>query len=142
MSYLSGHVLAFPTEMQIRDDFESTSPFHDCLDTGKTFNECRYAARMQTQGQELKRSEQLSTSPFHDCMDGGSTWSQCIAAARLTGNSNEVEAVSSRGLEVRNGIFQGAIDDLGQSLGGSEQCYSANNLKGTGWLVSFAQIKF
>jgi hypothetical protein len=81
-----------------------------------------------------------SSSPFHDCMGSkNASWAGCRTAAGLTAPLTGAKPMLSRGLETRGQLpfnFNGIFSDLGQQLGGSEQCYSVNSLGGTGWLTT------
>ncbi|PMD54406.1 uncharacterized protein K444DRAFT_699188 [Hyaloscypha bicolor E] len=83
-----------------------------------------------------------SSSPFHDCMESeNAIWTDCRAAAGLTAQSTGSSTVVVGGLNTRALLpFHsiGTIIDLGQKLGGSEQCYSVNDLGATGWLTTTA----
>jgi hypothetical protein len=104
MSYTSGRAFEFPAVVPLNNENVSTSPFHDCMAAGGDFNDCRIAAQVQRQSQELKRSTlPSSTSPFHDCMEAGNaTWTDCTTTTGLTarlGGSNS-EHVADQKLEV------------------------------------------
>jgi hypothetical protein len=81
-----------------------------------------------------------SSSPFHDCMESeNATWTDCRAAAGLMAQSTGSRPVAVGGLNTRALLpFHSIriIIDLGQRLGGSEQCYSVNGLGATGWLTT------
>ncbi|RDL37698.1 uncharacterized protein BP5553_05131 [Venustampulla echinocandica] len=142
MSYTCGTAFALPSDLP--NTSVSTSPFHDCVSSGKGFNECR------AQSRGFKRDAPTSTSPFHDCMDKpDATLAKCTTSAGLVPRSADFrsKAEADGDLETRDLVlterkldinFKGFIDDLGHKLGGSEQCYSVNNLGRTSWLTNTA----
>jgi len=127
---LSGTALALPSNP---NGPTSNAPFHDCLESGKDWATCRQI--FSASSQELKR-DTASTSPFHDCLDSGKGWEQCHTALQTRTISPETNdlVVVERGIN-----FEGVISSLGiNDIGGTEQCYSVNNLGGTGWLTNTA----
>lgn len=145
MSAAVKDVFALPADNPV-NTLVSTSPFHDCLSSGSSFNDCRQAARVQRS--ELKRDTISSSSPFHDCISSeGTTWADCTLKAGLTPRAMDSISADASDLATRDSevterglpfTFKGVVDVLGQKLGGSEQCYSTNNLGGTGWLTNKA----
>ena len=121
----------------------SSTPFHDCLDSGKSWTECRVAVLPHFQ--DIRRDTPVSGSPFHDCLDSGKSWAEC----RLTVQDLTVNMTPTRTLVDRDAnttinerqlpkVILGTLLDLGLKFGQSEKCYSVNNLGGTGWLTNTA----
>lgn len=116
MSYACNTAFAFPSDLP--STAVSTSPFHDCLDSGKEFNECRAHSR------GLKRDVQISPSPFHDCMSQpDATLANCTTEAGLVARSDDSSSetnfevsLNERGIPFN---FKGFMDDMGTKLGGS-----------------------
>lgn len=133
-----GIAFALPSVGSASIDAVSTSPFHDCMEAGGGFNDCRAAVQAQ---RELKREvTSSSTSPFHDCMEAeNATWTACAKVAGLNTRSEESRSdLDARTLEARGlpFTFFPAIFQNGTTVGGGEKCYSVNNLGGTGWLTN------
>lgn len=127
--YYHGTTYALPTDSQVAT---SSSPFHDCLDTGKSWGDCSLAA--SPFARDLKRDIATSGSPFHDCLDTGKSFGECTLAVQSY--STRDITVVERGLPFQ---FDGVINDLGvNNIGGTSQCYSVNKLGGTGWLDNTA----
>jgi hypothetical protein len=113
------------------NDATSDSPFHDCLDSGKNWSDCRLAVNAHF---DLKRDTTNSSRPFHDCLDNGGSWADC----RLAVQANTVDSRSE--VKERSIIpkILGTIIEIGQTLGQSEKCYSVNSLGSTDWLTNTA----
>lgn len=132
----TGALITFASAVAImhRSDAPSNSPFNDCLDSEKSWSDCRLVTDAHF---DMKRDAANSSSPFHDCLEAGGDWSDC----RLTAQSTTLDSRSKfneRG--VTNKIL-GTIDDFGLTLGQSEKCYSVNGLGGASWLTNTAVNK-
>ncbi|KAF4635117.1 hypothetical protein G7Y89_g2984 [Cudoniella acicularis] len=111
--------------------------FHDCLDSGKTWEQCRLSVAHLSQP-PTKRVDNPSSSPFHDCLDSGKSWEQCrlVVQPYHASLARGVEVIDTKALTVREPLFDDVINAVGKSWKGKETCYSVNNLGQTAWLTN------
>ncbi|OCK73028.1 hypothetical protein K432DRAFT_399145 [Lepidopterella palustris CBS 459.81] len=100
------------------------TPFHDCLDSGKTFDKCRQAVAITK-----RDGGDTDYNPFHDCLNSGKNFNECRKALGLTTRSDAT--LVERG-------FDGIIADFGRNWGGQSTCHHDN--KGH-WLTNTAVRK-
>jgi hypothetical protein len=113
--YYHGTTYAFPTDSQVAT---SSSPFHDCLDTGKSWGDCSLAASSFTR--DLKRNIATSSSPFHDYLDTNKSFGEYTLAVQSYSTRNIT--IVERGLPFK---FDKIINNLGiNNISGTSQCYS------------------
>lgn len=102
--------------------------------TRRSWAECRQLALVDNSG---SKRDVTSTSPFHDCMDTGKSWTECRNIA-IPNAARDLQLPSS-GIQTRGvggAIFSGFVEELGKKFGGTEKCYSVNNLGATGWITN------
>ncbi|KAF4635744.1 hypothetical protein G7Y89_g2345 [Cudoniella acicularis] len=127
LSLTNGRAFALP---DTSSGTTSSTPFHDCLDSGKDWAECHLAISA------LTKRDTISSTPFHDCLDAGKSWGDCHLAVNTNHDlkTRDLIVAGKRGINFEGGVSSTNVNNIG----GTEQCYSVNNLGGTGWLTNTA----
>ena len=120
----------------------TSSPFHDCLDSGRSWSDCRLA--ISTAYSDKKRDIATSTNLLYDCPNAGNNRVDCLDAVRVRSTipGSEVEGnLDEQGFDTTVPAIlttRADLADFEKTLGRAEKCYSVNKLGGTGWLTNTA----